>query len=159
MNGDFDFGRHAASGLKAVNDARELKEYRLVYDDAPKSVNAGGGGSRKNKYAAHREKRMWEGIFGMLLMSERVPKPLGFTRITIELEFKAARMRDSTNYYHPVVKPLLDAMKLGGWIKDDTDDYVQIERLYLVEHGDRSEDAPRFARSGARTTITLQVAG
>lgn len=127
--------------------------YTLVYDDAPKSVNAGGGGSRKNQFVAHREKMQWEGIFGMTLIAAKVPKGLGFTHVTIELQFVDKRGRDAENYRHPVVKPLLDAMKKGGWLEDDTEDHVQVERLYLVEAP--LADAPPLVK--ARTTITLQV--
>lgn len=130
-----------------------MATYTLVYDGAPKSVNAGGGGSRKNKYASHREKMQWEGIFGMLLLAARVPRPLGFTRLTVELQFTDRRGRDAENYRHPVVKPLLDAMKKGGWIADDTEDYVQVERVYLIE--EKLEGAGPLVK--ARMTITFQV--
>lgn len=132
-----------------------MADYTLVYDDAPKSVNQGGGGSRKGKYASHREKMEWEKIFGDLFMATRVPKPLGFTRLTIELQFVEKRGRDAENYRHPVVKPLLDAMKKGGWLKDDTEDFVQVERVYL--HEEPLVGASPLVK--ARTTITVQATG
>ncbi len=127
--------------------------FTLVYDDVPKSVNAGGGGSRKHKYASHREKMEWEGIFAMLFVTQRIPRPLGFTRLTIELQFTVDRGRDAENYRHPIVKPLLDAMKKGGWIADDTEEFVQVERVYLDDEPLRGVGP--LVKS--RMTITVQT--
>ncbi len=131
-----------------------MSTFTLVYDDCPKSVNQGGGGARKNKYSSHREKMMWEGIYGMMLIAGKVPRNLGHTRVTIELKFKAKRNRDAENYRHPVIKPLLDAMKKGGWLIDDTEQYVEVERVYLVE-GTLEHPNPRVE---SQMVVTLQVA-
>ncbi len=131
-----------------------MATYTLVYDEAPKSVNQGGGGARKNEFASHREKKRWEGIFGMLLMAGKVQKPLGFTRVTIELQFTTRRNRDAENFRHPVVKPLLDAMKRGGWLEDDTEEYVQVERLYIAD--ERLTGVSPLVKE--RMTITIQSA-
>ena len=127
--------------------------FTLVYDDVPKSINAGGGGSRKNHFASHRDKMRWEGIFGYLFMAAKVPKPLGFTRVTVELQFRDRRRRDAENFRQPVIKPLLDAMTKGGWLEDDTEDFVQVERVYLID--EPLKDASPLTK--ARMTITIQA--
>lgn len=131
-----------------------MSTYKLVYDDAPASVNAGGGGARANHFAAHREKKKWEGIFWLLLLTEKVPKPLSHhVRITIELQFRQRRNRDAENLRHPIVKPLLDAMVRGGWLLDDTEEHVEVERLYILD------EPLRVGRPiQKRLTVTIQVA-
>lgn len=129
-----------------------MTTYVLKINDAPKSVNASGGGARQNKYVAHKDKMRWEGVYGMALLAAKVPRSLGFTRITIELKFKDRRNRDAENFRHPTVKPLLDAMKKGDWIEDDTEEFVQVERVYLIEG---PLDAGPLVKS--QSVITLQV--
>lgn len=127
------------------------KTYTLVYDDVPKSNNAGGGGARANHFAAHREKKRWEGIYGILLMSERVPRGGTHASVSIELRFRDKRRRDSSNYYQSVVKPLADVLVQMGMIPDDTDEFFEVKDLTI--HPDR---LPKPAPP-ARITVTLNL--
>ncbi len=125
--------------------------YTLVYDEAPKSNNAGGGGSRANHYAAHREKMRWQGIFGMLVMVEKVPRRRAHVSATVELQFRDKRRRDSTNYYQAVVKPLADCLVRMQVIPDDTDEFFDLVALKI-----NPEPLPKPGPS-SRITVTLET--
>jgi hypothetical protein len=105
------------------------KTYLLTIRDCPKSVNAGGGGARANRYAAHREKQRWEGLFLMELLAAKVPRAMQFVTIDLTVRWKRRNHRDVENYRHPITKPLLDALKKGSYVPDDTDEYVHVKGL------------------------------
>ncbi len=130
--------------------------YTLTYDEVPKSNNAGGGGARANHYAAHREKKRWEGIFGMLMMVQKVPRRHAQRRpthvgVSVELQFKDRRRRDSSNYYQSVVKPLADSLVQMLVIPDDTDEFFTVRTLYI------NPDPLPKPGPASRITITLDI--
>jgi hypothetical protein len=102
------------------------KTYVLTLHDCPKSVNAGGGGSRVHWSKAHTEKRQWEGRYALELMAAKVPRNMHFCHIEVTVRWKHRNRRDSTNYFQPIFKPLLDALTKGGWLEDDTDEWVGV---------------------------------
>lgn len=128
------------------------KTYTMTYDDVPKSNNAGGGGSRSNHFAAHREKKRWESIFGVLLMAEKVPRGAAHASVSVELRFRDRRRRDSSNYYQSVVKPLADVLVQMLVIPDDTDEFFEVTDLTI-----NPDPLPKPALP-ARITVTLTLA-
>lgn len=125
----------------------------LTYDDAPKSSNRNTGvGGRGNPHGIAREKGRWEGIFQVLLMKERVPRPLRHVKATAELQFRDKRRRDADNFYFPISKPLGDALVKGGWLEDDNPDYYAFERVRI--HPERLEDPPPLVK--AKLVIVLE---
>lgn len=111
------------------------KTYVLTLKATPKSINAGGGGHRSNRYAAHREKKFWEGQFLMELLAAKVGKRMQFVRVTVTLRFKhrSGKGRDAENYRQPVIKPLLDALQAGGYLENDTEEYVKVVDVTLED--------------------------
>lgn len=98
----------------------------LVYDDAPKSLNAGGTGSRRHWSKGYREKKEWQGIWGMLLLAEKLPRGATHVRIHVRIDFDDSRRRDSENFRPAVSKPFADALVAGGWLADDTDEFFTL---------------------------------
>lgn len=112
------------------------KTFVLTVRNSPKSVNAGGGGSRVHHMAAAAEKKTWEGIFLMEMLAARVEKHMEFCAVYVTVRFKnrgGGKGRDVENFRHPVVKPLLDSLVKGGYLKDDTAEWVQVKDFELVE--------------------------
>lgn len=102
------------------------RTYVLTYDEAPKSLNAGGTGSRRHWSAAAREKKKWQDIWTMLLLERRVPRGMTFCKARVLLEFRKPNRRDIENYRSAVSKPFADALAPyggGGWLPDDTRRY------------------------------------
>lgn len=95
----------------------------LTHLEAPKSMNAGGAGSRQHWAVGYREKQRWEGIYTMLLLGRRVPTGMASCTANAVIRWKNRNRRDSTNYIAPIVKPLADALVKGGWLPDDTDEF------------------------------------
>lgn len=98
----------------------------LVYDDAPKSLNAGGTGSRRHWSQGYREKRQWQGIWGMLLIAEKLPRGASHVRIYVRIDFDDNRRRDAENFRPAVSKPFADALVAGGWLADDTAEFFEL---------------------------------
>jgi hypothetical protein len=103
------------------------RTFVLTHGEAPKSMNAGGGGHRVHWATARDEKRRWEGIYTLLLLAERAPTHMEFCEAEATIRWKRRNHRDSTNYLAPVVKPLADALVKGGWLPDDTDEFFKFE--------------------------------
>ena len=107
------------------------RTFVLTVRDCPKSVNAGGGGSRSHWSKAYAEKKRFEGLFLQQLMLERVPTGMTHCNASITVRWKRRNHRDKTNYYHPIVKPLADVLApppnrhAMRWLPDDTQDYFQ----------------------------------
>lgn len=106
----------------------------ISYDEAPKSLNAGGTGSRAHWSKGYQEKKKWEGLFGMLLLHRKIPR--GMTHVTADvlLEFKHRNRRDAENYRSSVSKPLADCLVAGGWLPDDTAEFFEIG-AFKIESG------------------------
>lgn len=106
-----------------------VRIFTLTYDDTPASLNAGGTGSRRHWSVGAREKKRWEGIYAVLLMTGKVPR--GMTKATVSalLEFKAPARRDSENFRPGLSKPFADALVAGGWIADDHEDFFELTKV------------------------------
>jgi hypothetical protein len=108
------------------------RSYRLVILDVPKSLNAGGAGSRSHWSAAHREKKQWEQRYGEQLMVAGVKRGMSFCEVSVQIAWRHRRRRDSTNYYAPVIKPFADVLVSGGFLVDDTDDFFKVGRFGFI---------------------------
>lgn len=118
----------------------------LIYHEAPKSLNAGGAGSRRHWSVAAREKQRWESVYRGLLLERNVPKGMDHCTADILIQWKQRRRRDATNYIAPVIKPLADVLappdRIQGplrgvridnpaprWLPDDTDEFFEFGRI------------------------------
>lgn len=112
------------------------KTYVITLKETPKSINEGGGGTRTNHFAAHREKKRWEGLYLLELMAGRVSKGMEFCKVDVTLRFKhksGGKGRDTENFRQPVIKPLADALVAGGYLQDDTDEWFAVGSFELEE--------------------------
>lgn len=133
-----------------ISESQRRDLYVIRIPEAPQSMNQGGGGSRAHYMAAAREKKRWQETFRQELTLAGVPHGMVYCDIDVRLSFKnkvpGGGVRDSTNYYAPVVKPLADALapskmvfaKLPTgkriaikndaprWLPDDTDEYLAV---------------------------------
>lgn len=105
------------------------KTYTLTVREVPKSVNTKGGGVGQHWGGTHKEKKAWEGKYLAELLVGRVDRHMQFCKVTIDVKWKRRNRRDIENYRHPIVKPLLDALVKGGYLDDDTDEYVEVVGL------------------------------
>lgn len=122
----------------------KVETYVLKYADTPPSMNTNvGKGSWRN---FHREKKKWEGIFGMLCLKERVPKNCTVVKAKIFLRFRVTRKRDPGNFRTLIEKALGDALQTVGIIPDDTAAYFEVEEVVLA-----------MAPGPALTSVTLEV--
>lgn len=131
----------------------------LTYSEVPKSLNAGGTGSRRHWSVGHREKRRWEGIWGMLLLERRVPRHAAKVYASAVIEVEDNRRRDVENFRSAITKPLADALVKGGWLADDTDEFFEFGVL-KVRNGVDLEDGMALALGRSvhgRTVVTLEV--
>lgn len=113
-----------------------IATYAFTITQTPASANAGGGGTRANKYAAHREKKSWEGIYLKELMALRARRRMLHCSVTVQLHFKnkvGGNGRDEENYRQPTIKPLADALQIGGYLPNDTREFFEVNGLELVE--------------------------
>lgn len=111
--------------------------YTLSYGETPKSLNAGGTGSRRHWAVGYQEKKRWENIWHASLLEARVPKHMNCVTITAVLRFPTAHRRDVENYRSSLVKPLADALVSGGWIPDDTAEFFNLARLVIASERGR----------------------
>jgi hypothetical protein len=127
----------------------------MTIPDCPQSINHGGGGARTHWAAAHKEKIRWQDRFGMEFMVGGVRKRMLFCTVEVTVRWKYKHRRDSSNYFVPIFKPLLDALVSSGYIKDDTDEWVKVEplRFEIAEHWDYKD--PRI---GAEMIVKLEGA-
>lgn len=121
-----------------------MTTFTLHYDDAPPSLNRIG--TRGSRHAVTREKKRWEGLMGMLLISARVPKGQVFVRARATMRWPDKRRRDIDNYQWLLVKALGDALQTVGIIADDTPDQFEFTSLRFEE-----EKGPR------RVTVQLEM--
>ena len=127
--------------------------YVMTIAGCPKSVNHGGGGARQHWANAHREKMKWQDTYSMELLAAGVQKQMQFCKVEVTVRWKYKHRRDSTNYFAPIFKPLLDALVSGKYIKDDTDEWVKVEPLKfeIANHWDYAD--PRI---GAEMIVKLE---
>lgn len=107
------------------------RTFILSYDEVPKSLNAGGTGSRRHWSVGYKEKRQWEGIWAALLMAERAPRGMARARIEAMIEVEDNRRRDSENFRSAISKPFADALVKGGWLPDDTDEFFKFDGVRI----------------------------
>jgi len=73
------------------------------------------------KTRAH--KQAWQRDLGMLLLSERLPRPLLRVDAWATIRFRQRRQRDEGNFRFLIEKSLGDALVAGGWLPDDTPEH------------------------------------
>jgi Holliday junction resolvase RusA-like endonuclease len=108
-----------------------VKTFVLGYNEAPKSLNEGGVGSRRHWSAGHAEKKKWENIYGMLLLGSKAPRGMAYCKVKATLQFRDHRRRDVDNYRPAISKPLADVLVKGGWLPDDTAEFFQLESVEI----------------------------
>jgi len=102
------------------------------YDDTPRTVNKGGGGTRGHWSKGYKEKKRWEGLYMLLFLQAKLPKKLDYVNIHITLEYTTPNTkRDPENFRHPVVKPLADSLVAAGYLEDDTREHFEVEDLVI----------------------------
>lgn len=101
------------------------RAYAIRVLEAPKSMNAGGGGSRVHWAKAHREKKQWEELFLAEFMVARMPRNPAYVEVEIVVNWRRDTGADSTNYFSAVVKPLADACQQWG-LPNDTDEFFAV---------------------------------
>lgn len=129
----------------------------LTYDDTPKSLNDGGTGSRRHWSAGYKEKRQWQGIWGMLLIARKAPRGMTRAYVEVVLEFADNRRRDVENYRPSVSKPLADALVSGGWLADDTDEFFELGNVKLRSGVDLGESLGVHGYTKGRTVVTIEA--
>ncbi len=129
----------------------------ITHDEAPKSLNRGGAGSRRHWGGAHREKRQWEGVYAMLLLAAKVPRGMAKARVDATLEFVDNRRRDVENYRPAIAKPLADALVKGGWLADDTDEFFDFGHVKIVSGVDLGESLDVVGYRKSRISVTIEA--
>jgi hypothetical protein len=125
----------------------------LNYDGVPGSANKKRG---QHWTGTRDEKAQWEGIFALLAMKEKLPRRCRFLNIEVELQFTTPNTRrDAENFRQPIVKPLNDALVKGGWIEDDTEDYIHVGRISISDEKLKVTKAQHALGVRARMTITI----
>ncbi len=132
----------------------ETRTFEFDVFITPKSMNAGGAGSRTHWAAAHREKKAWEEAVMTELMVARAPRGAELVEARVVLNWKRSRRRDVTNYYGTVVKPLADALVKFGLLADDTDDLFRVRSFSAVL---REDWPPVAGRLQGFASISLEV--
>lgn len=146
-----------------------VEVFTLVYHEVPKSVNAGGGGSRRHWAVGAREKKRWEEIFRGLLLEQNVPKGMDHCHADLKVFWRRRARRDSTNYIAPILKPLADVLAPPSylyhgrgnarvvvsnpaprWLADDTDEFFEFGRLIF-------EYPPSWPVTDPRVKAILQI--
>jgi hypothetical protein len=130
-----------------------VKPYTISYADTPKSLNAGGTGSRRHWAVGYREKKRWEDIWTGLLLEAKVPKGMRKVAVKAALYFPTLHKRDAENYRSGLTKPLADAMVAGGWIPDDTAEFFNLVDFYIAADRGGPETVlalyPRYVKAAA----------
>ena len=124
-----------------------VRRFIISHDEAPKSLNAGGTGSRQHWGAAHREKKRWEETYGVLLMEAEVPRDMLFCEIEAWLTFKENRRRDPENFRPAVAKPFADTLVAGGWLPDDTREFFNMRDMHIAVG----------LKTGAKAKLAIQL--
>jgi hypothetical protein len=122
----------------------EVQTYTLTYADVPPSMNTNVGKGHWRPF--HGAKKRWQGLFGMLLLKERIPRGATKVKARAHLRFPVRRQRDEGNYRTILEKALGDALQTVGIISDDTSEHFQFTDVIFEEE-----------RGANRTQITLIV--
>lgn len=122
----------------------EVQTYTLEYDDVPPSMNTNVGKGSWRPF--HNAKKRWQGLFGMLLLKERVPRGATKVKARAHLRFRVRRRRDEGNFRTILEKALGDALQTVGVISDDTPAHFEFTEVIFEEE-----------RGPNRTQITLIV--
>jgi hypothetical protein len=120
-----------------------VSRHWLIYDDVPPSMNTNA--IRSNWRGFHKHKKHWQGLLGMLLLKEQVPRGATHVRANAALQFKVRRKRDEGNFRVLIEKALGDALQEVGVIADDTPEFYEFGTVALLD-----EDVNR-------TTIVIEV--
>lgn len=114
----------------------QRKRFELRINEAPKSLNEGGNGSRRHWAVGYREKARWEGLYLAELMVNRVPRGMVRCTATALIRWRPVPQwgdnqdrRDIPNYSGPISKPLADSLVKAGYISDDTPDFFKMGEL------------------------------
>lgn len=109
-----------------------MKPYTISFGETPKSLNAGGAGSRRHWAVGYKEKKRWQDIWTTLLLEAKVPKGMTRVQVNATLYFPTKHRRDVENYRTSLTKPLADAFVSGGWLPDDTAEFFTLGRLDIL---------------------------
>jgi hypothetical protein len=82
--------------------------------------------------AAHKEKQRWQQTFAVELSLARVEPWMTFCTIDVVVHWKQHKRRDVENYRHPVIKPLADALVVGHYLDDDTDQCLDVRSFHFA---------------------------
>lgn len=108
-----------------------VETYVLEYADTPPSMNTNVGKGHWRGF--HTAKKRWQGVFGMLLLKERVPKNCTVVQAKVTLRFRVRRARrDVGNFQTIIEKALGDALQTVGIIPDDTATYFEVTEVILL---------------------------
>lgn len=125
----------------------------LVYDGVPGSANKKRG---QHWTGTRGEKGEWEGIFALLAMKEKLPRHCRFLNIEVDLIFTTPNTRrDAENFRQPIVKPLNDALVKGGWIEDDTEDFIVVNRITISK--EKLEVSPARKALGVKAQMRVTI--
>lgn len=109
-----------------------MPRFEFHINEAPKSLNAGGNGSRRHWAVGYREKARWEGLYLVELLAARVPKAMVWCKADAVIKWRRRARRDEENYRGPISKPLADALVKGGYLPDDTSEFFRMGELRFV---------------------------
>lgn len=98
----------------------------LALPYTPPSLNKITGG---NGWAWRGEKAALQRDLEMLLLAERIPRPVEHIAASASLAFPVARRRDEGNFRALIEKSLGDALVNGRWLIDDTPEHFQFGGL------------------------------
>ena len=130
-----------------------MSTYVIHYDEVPKSLNAGGAGSRRHWSVANREKKRWEGIWLMLMLAKKIPRGMERCEIGVWLAFALPRRRDVENFRPAFNKPFADMLVKGGYIPDDTAEFFNLASIEICP--EKLQHAHPLVKG--RTTIKIEA--
>jgi len=97
------------------------RTFVVTHNDVPKSLNAGGTGSRRHWSAGADEKKAWEGVYAFLFIAAKIPRGMTSCKVEATIRWKRRNHRDKENFRPALAKPLADSLVHGGWLPDDTE--------------------------------------
>lgn len=82
-----------------------------------------------------RHKKRWEGLLGMLILKERVPKGASHVKASADMRFRVSRKRDEGNFRMVIEKALGDVLQTMGIIPDDTPEHYEFGHVEFLDKG------------------------